>query len=160
MSENNTADIFSQLLSDPSALSGIASLLGSMTRAQPQNSPSDGVATASDEKRPRPSEDGRVGGAFGIGDVLGAISADPQLLSALPSVVTALSGAVGGARGQSEPAPERPRPPLPSAPTPSPPRVTDRRSALLLALKPYMPKEKAEVIDTVVRVIEIMSMIK
>lgn len=157
MSGNNTSDLFSQLLSNPAALSGIASLLSSVQKGEADRTDDPKAFHDGNTEVPGSSEPGATSAdSSGMGDMLGMLLSNPQILGALPSVLSAISGMSAASAPQG-----MPQSPFSSLlPTPAPPRVTDRRSALLLALKPYMPKEKCDVIDTVVRIIEIMSLIK
>ncbi len=177
MSEPNTGDIFSSLLSNPAMLANVAKLISGM------QSTSESAGS------------GSVGNSSEAGvDMSGMISAalsNPQLLAALPSLLGALSSAMPSTNSDSsatqpndKPGDARAAMGEPEASGVSgigggggaggifpallsggggykkPPKVTDRRSALLLALKPYMSHDKAEMIDTIVRIIEIMSLVK
>ena len=94
--------------------------------------------------------------------MLGTLLSRPEVLSALPSVMSMLSG-MGGNAAAVPPSPKQSPPPLLGAlgqKEQKPPPVLDRRCALLSALKPYLPEDKRTAVDTVIRVIEIMSLIK
>ena len=104
---------------------------------------------------------GGNGGAGGTPDLSGVLSAlsNPALMSSIASMAPLLSSMMSG--GSAKASGEEARPlGLGGGAYPRPVYPTDRRSALLLALKPYMPEDKQSAIDTVVRVIEIMSAIK
>jgi len=174
MSAENTSDLFSSLLSNPAMLSGIAQLLSSSQSAAPEPPQASSVGTDTGASAPKNEDQSQSGGAPDLSGILGAALANPELLSALPKMVETLSGVFSG-QGAGTPAPQsdppasaagafgyQSPPPLipPKSAYPKPARVTDRRSALLLALKPYMSHDKAEMIDTIVRIIEIMSLIK
>ncbi len=192
-------------LSDPALLSGLAQLISNMQNS-PQEPPSAEQHTAKGAEGGSGAffggsggnthnEDngtsggsgsaggmgdiGGMGGAFSSADLSGILSSamqNPALMAALPSMVSMLSGMLGGggtadgggaASVRQESTPQTPDPSsilgLLSAggkATPRPPVPVDRRAALLLALKPYMPQDKRSAIDTIVRVIEIMSHIK
>ena len=189
-----TYDALSSLLSNPAALSGIASLLSNMQAPPPAHDKS-AQSCESESTEQRQTQDasdntqhgtgggGAIGGNGGTGGggtggidlscVLSALS-NPAVVNSIrslaPMMIPLLSsqpkqdhapcsegtgagggglgglgglGALGGLGGAC------PRPVYP----------TDRRCALLLALKPYMPEDKRSAIDTIVRVIEIMSAI-
>jgi hypothetical protein len=90
--------------------------------------------------------------------MLGSLLSRPEVLSALPSVMSMLSGGITGASpvgGASSPS----RAIQATAQGHGAP-ILDRRCALLSALKPYLPEDKRSAVDTVIRVIEIMSLIK
>ncbi len=168
MSEPNTGELFSSLLSNPAMLSGIAKLLSSQSRSTSSDSGAKDTGVGQSDADSTPSPD--------MSGILSAALSNPQLLAALPKMLETLSSAMHA----PAPAPESDKgndAPAQSAEAASlssllpalsgggggykkPPRVTDRRSALLMALKPYMSHDKAEMIDTIVRIIEIMSIIK
>ena len=180
MSAENTPDIFSSLLSNPAVLSGIAQLLsgsqgaandeGKSSAESEASSASNDAGAGSFSASAEPQ--GQKNRTPDLSGILGAALANPELLSALPKMMGAVSGAFSG---QANTAPSSPHEPAaeagafgyqgapflpPKSSFPRPAKVTDRRSALLLALKPYMSHDKAEMIDTIVRIIEIMSLIK
>lgn len=171
----NTKDPLSSLLSNPAALSGIASLLSNMqAQKPPPNAPDTTLSTDSETQ----NEDGGIGGS-GVGGGIGgnggvggasqmpdmsalfSAMSNPAMMSTISQLLPMLSTLMAGQGAQSSQMHS-------SADTfggggisyPRPVMPTDRRSALLLALKPYMPEDKQSAIDTVVRVIEIMSHIK
>lgn len=175
MSAENSPDLFSSLLSNPALLSGIAQLLSSSQNASATETAKERENVAdSDKASPQNETQAQKSNAPDLSGIIGAALANPQLLSALPKMMGALSGAFSeqdntAPSSQSEPAAEaagafnyQSSPPVFSQKSslPRPAKVTDRRSALLLALKPYMSHDKAEAIDTIVRIIEIMSLIK
>ena len=175
-------DPLSSLLSNPAALSGIASLLSNMQAQKPPPSAPDTTLSTDSETQ---NEDGGIGGSGGVGgsgglgggfggsggvggasqmpDMSALFSAmsNPAMMSTISQLLPMLSTLMAGQGAQSSQMHN-------SADTfgggglsyPRPVMPTDRRSALLLALKPYMPEDKQSAIDTVVRVIEIMSHIK
>ena len=148
----NTPDAFSALLSDPRALASVAQLLSNMREnaPPPEQTPTD---TA-----PQPSAgEGNSSVPLDLSGMLGSILSRPEVLSALPQVMSMLSG-MGKSTAQTSSAP-----PLASSlgkKEEKPPPTLDRRCALLSALKPYLPEDKRTAVDTVIRVIEIMSLIK
>lgn len=201
MSGEENLGALSSLLSNPAALSSIASLLSNMQQNAPTTAQQYG-ADGSDKDAESVRTDcskaegdcgangggtdtgGGPGGIFGsnegagkggVPDLSGIMSAlsNPAVMSTLSSLAPMLfslssnqstakippftsggSGAgaqngTGGLRGIGN-----------NAACARPVYPTDRRCALLLALKPYMPEDKQSAIDTVVRVIEIMSAIK
>ena len=171
MSEPNTADNFLSLLSNPEMLSAVAKLVSSA-----QSTP------AADETAQNSAGNGGTDAAPApdMSGILSAALSNPALMAALPKMLSSLSAAMP--KPAQSPAAEVPDPDsaaqASAAPDLSglgallpalagggggykkPPKVTDRRSALLLALKPYMSHDKSEMIDTIVRIIEIMSLIK
>ena len=158
MAEQPNKDTLSSLLSDPAALSSIAKLISSMSAQPPASAGGENAAgdgTGSD------GINGGNGGAGGTPDLSGVLSAlsNPALMSSIASMAPLLSSMMSG--GSAKASGEEARPlGLGGGAYPRPVYPTDRRSALLLALKPYMPEDKQSAIDTVVRVIEIMSAIK
>ena len=152
------ADIFSALMQNPQLVESVMTILPSILGTMAKKSTVTDEGGESSEK-----EEGQVK-APDTSALFSSLLSNPTLLS---SIAPMISSFMGGARGTGA-SPEstyskrgadvtslllnsRPqRPPTPS----------DRRSALLLALRPYMSEEKAMLIDTVVRVIEIMSQIK
>ena len=142
-------DAFSSLLSDPRALSAIADIMSSLqSKTPPAQPPPSAEAPAPEQAPPPPPPPPQS--APDLSGMLGAALSNPELLSALPSVISMLSGMSGGSG--------TPPPPSLGARSLTPP--LDRRCALLNALKPYLPEDKRTTVDTVVRVIEIMSLIK
>ena len=164
----STSDAFSSLLSDPRALSAIAELMSSLQKAPPPPTASPSTSDTGEAPAetaqppfspppppppppPSPPPQKASSTAPDLSGMLGAALSNPELLSALPSVMSMLSGMGGGA-------PSAPRIGALGARESTP--VFDRRCALLNALKPYLPEDKRSAVDTVVRVIEIMSLIK
>ena len=172
MSEPNTADNFLSLLSNPEMLSAVAKLVSSA-----QSTP------AADETAQNSAGNGGTDAAPApdMSGILSAALSNPALMAALPKMLSSLSAAMP--KTTQAPPPTDVSDPdsaaqASAAPDLSglgallpalagggggykkPPKVTDRRSALLLALKPYMSHDKSEMIDTIVRIIEIMSLIK
>ena len=172
MSEQNSADNFLSLLSNPEMLSAVAKLVSSA-----QSTP------ARDETVQSSDTDG-VGNSAPVPDMSGILSAalsNPALMAALPKMLSSLSASMPKAT-QAPPTADTAETDAATEASPAPdlsglgallpalagggggykkpPKVTDRRSALLLALKPYMSQDKSEMIDTIVRIIEIMSLIK
>ena len=141
-------DAFSSLLSDPRALSAIADIMSSLQSKMPPAQPPPSAEAPAPEQAPPPPPPPQS--APDLSGMLGAALSNPELLSALPSVISMLSGMSGGSG--------TPPPPSLGARSSAPP--LDRRCALLNALKPYLPEDKRTTVDTVVRVIEIMSLIK
>ena len=188
MAEQPNKDTLSSLLSDPAALSSIAKLISSMSAQPPASAGGENAAgdsTGSDGINGGNGGTGGInggnggigginggnggagginGGNGGIGgtpDLSGILSAlsNPALMSSIASMAPLLSSMMSG--GSAKASGEEARPlGLGGGAYPRPVYPTDRRSALLLALKPYMPEDKQSAIDTVVRVIEIMSAIK
>ena len=151
MSTQNSQDLFSSLLSDPSALSGLAGIISKM--------------------KPPPDTSAGNGSSDDLSGMLSAALSNPELLSMLPKLISTLSASSANTSAEPQRASEAqgsmrqsgvsPLGALPANPAfPAPARATDRRSALLLALKPYMSHDKAEMIDTIVKIIEILSLIK
>ena len=139
-------DAFSSLLSDPRALSAIAEIMSSLQKGPPPS-----------EQPPPPPPEPSTPSSPDLSGILGAALSSPEVISALPSVLSMLSGMGGGVGAQPSPPPP-PQPLSLGARGNTPP--LDRRCALLNALKPYLPEDKRSTVDTVVRVIEIMSLIK
>ncbi|MBQ2862775.1 MAG: hypothetical protein IJE84_01220 [Clostridia bacterium] len=178
MAEQPNKDTLSSLLSDPAALSSIAKLISSMSAQPPASAGGENAAgdgTGSDGINGGNGGAGGInggnggigginggnGGAGGTPDLSGVLSAlsNPALMSSIASMAPLLSSMMSG--GSAKASGEEARPlGLGGGAYPRPVYPTDRRSALLLALKPYMPEDKQSAIDTVVRVIEIMSAIK
>jgi hypothetical protein len=78
--------------------------------------------------------------AGGDGSPLGALLANPALLTALPTLMENLSPLLGGlGRGTG------------SAPTATRPRTLDRHTALLCAIKPYLSPARRDAAETVIR---------
>ena len=98
----------------------------------------EGAHTASpDEPPPRPtvSADPPPLG----GNLLGLLSQNPALLSALPTLLENLSPLLGGFGGTG------------SAPSATRPHTVDRHTALLCALKPYLSPHRRDTAETVIR---------
>ncbi len=172
MSEQNSADNFLSMLSNPEMLSAVAKLVSS---AQSAPSP---------DKTPLGPEGMSEGDGASPPDMSGILSAalsNPALMAALPKMLSSLSAAMpkttqappptdvsetdGTTQASAAPDLSGLGALLPALAGggggyKKPPKVTDRRSALLLALKPYMSHDKSDMIDTIVRIIEIMSLIK
>ncbi len=151
----NTPDAFSSLLSDPGALSSIAELLSKLPQASAPSPPP-----------PPPPQEHREESSASPPDMsglLGSLLSRPEVLSALPSVMKMLSGSgaqsasAQSASAQTASAQTTGQMLLGQA---APHREVDRRCALLSALRPYLPEDKRTAVDTVIRVIEIMSLIK
>ena len=166
----SSSDAFSSLLSDPRALSTIAEIMSNLQKPPPSSTPSPQPPPSDQgEAPPQPPSEESLGRTSeqtsapppppppprstpDLSSILGAALSNPELLSALPSVMSMLSGMGVGAPTQT------PRIGALGARESTP--VFDRRCALLNALKPYLPEDKRATVDTVVRVIEIMSLIK
>lgn len=180
MTEQGKGDALHSLLSDPAALSSIAKLISNLSAQAPSASGSD-TAQESNSKGNTDGADknngsnsggdgvgGINGGNGGIGanatapDLSGLMSAlsNPAILNSIASMAPLLSSMMSGQGGGGGRAEQGIPGGLGGAAYPRPVHPTDRRSALLLALKPYMPEDKQSAIDTVVRVIEIMSAIR
>ncbi len=157
----STSDAFSSLLSDPRALSAIAEIMSSLQKAPSSPAPtappppsSEGSEAPRDTPPPPPPPPPQSQQPPDLSGILGAALSNPELLSALPSVISMLTGMGKGGVGRAASS-ER----LGALGAKESTPVFDRRCALLNALKPYLPEDKRATVDTVVRVIEIMSLI-
>ncbi len=99
----------------------------------------DEIEGASPPTDPAPAE--------GLGGILGGLAANPALLSSiLPALLSALPS--GGGQGASAPVlPEGNTP----APAPKPSPSSDRHTALLCAVKPYLGARRQATAETVLR---------
>ncbi len=162
MSEPNVPDAFLSLLSNPEMLSTVAKLISNTSQD------SSSVQDSSDTDKKNNSE----AVTPDISGIIASALSNPAIMSALPKMLGTLSS-MPNLTVQNTDEPKNTKanetgglgailPALAgvSSGCKNPPKPTDRRSALLLALKPYMSHDKAEMIDTIVRIIEIMTLIK
>lgn len=164
MSEEKDTGALPSLLADPNMLSFLAQMLSA---GAGQNGAPKDASSEEDSGAEHASAGARqAGGGLDVSSLLGGILSDPSAIESMMKLMPLITSMMSGMGGATE---KNTRPSAQSAGAfalpgaekyPMPVRATDRRSALLLALKPYMPKDKADMIDTIVRVIEIMSLIK
>ena len=148
-----------------SALSALLSSSGGVESGETTKADVAGAATESSRASTHTASDSHPtsSGMPDISGMLGAILQNPEMIGAIMQLLPTISKITAKPPTSAEQSSgEVPTlslmPPQNSYKRPAVP--TDRRSALLLALKPYMSQEKADMIDTIVRIIEIMSHIK
>ena len=114
------------LLSDPEALSKMAGALSRLGILD------DTVESSTDEKPSVPAST-----PANTPNPLSSLLSSPEILSKLPSILSAL----GGLSGKGAPPPSQPEKKHDS----------DRRIALLLALRPYLSPRRREIIDYLIK---------
>lgn len=90
-----------------------------------------------------------------IADGLGAVLSDPELMAKLPQMMAMLrpmlEQAGAGAAGNTGSVPETGVPA--SVPVqPAPKKPTDQRTALLVALKPFLSEDRRNAVDAMLRI--------
>lgn len=144
------SDAISKFLSDPQAAKAAAELAGKMMQGASGQQIANGTET---EKQPP------VGDKNGD-DMLSAVLENPEFMQKMPQMLSALAPMLNGA-GTVQNA-QAPQQSLPQAP-PFCDSEQAKRSALLLALKPYLSPERAETVDYIIRLtglIELFSLLK
>ena len=154
----NNPDAFSALLSDPHALAQVAQLLSNIQKSAPEPQPAPPPDPSPPSPEAPPADGASPVASPDLSGMLGSLLSRPEVIGALPSIMSMLSG-MGTGAPPSSPPPSGLLGPL-GQKEEKPPPVLDRRCALLSALKPYLPEDKRTAVDTVIRVIEIMSLIK
>lgn len=86
-------------------------------------------------------------------DGIGAVLSNPELLAKLPQVMAMLRPMMEGAAAQqpSPPAPEGAGAPVSAKESATRP-PTDNRTALLLALKPFLSEDRRNAVDAMLRI--------
>ena len=143
------SDAISKFLSDPEAEKAAAELAGKMM--QSANGQQSANGTEAEKQPPQGDKNG--------GDILSAVLDNPEFMQKMPQMLSALAPMLNGA-GTSQTAQATPQS-LPQAPFRDSEQA--KRSALLLALKPYLSPERAETVDYIIRLtglIELFSLLK
>ena len=112
-------------------------LSGLLERILDEVETEESCTSADEESSTRPSE-GADTSPVG-GNLLGLLSQNPALLSALPTLLENLSPLLGSLGGAG------------SAPPAARPHGVDRHTALLCALKPYLSPHRRDTAETVIR---------
>lgn len=107
-------------------------------------------------------EEHTQGNAPDLSGLLGSLLQNPAALSMLSSL---LSGGLGGKGGGAHPAERceedchRAPPLLPPVPPPKPQPPSDR-ACLLNALRPYLSPARCETLDSLLRILELMELLR
>lgn len=125
------SDAINKLMANPEIISTVASALGNMAPKAEQEPP-----TQPSEPQPPPAEE--------VHTETVSASAAPDLGALVAKLAPIMSG-LGGSKG-SQKSSER--------------RETDRREALLCALKPYVSEGRREAIDYIIRISQISDILK
>lgn len=104
------------------------------------------------------------GNAPDLSGLLGNLLQNPAALSMLSSL---LAGGLGG-KGNPPPPPQKGEPceaacgaaAQPCLPPPPKPRPTDNRTCLLNALRPYLSPARCDTIDSLLRILELMELLR
>ncbi len=144
------SDAISKFLSDPEAAKAAAELAGKMM--QSANGQQSANGTEAEKQPPQGDKNG--------GDILSAVLENPEFMQKMPQMLSALAPMLNGA-GTAQTVQATPQ----SQPQALPFRDSEqaKRSALLLALKPYLSPERAETVDYIIRLtglIELFSLLK
>lgn len=126
------SDAINKLMANPEIISTVASALGNMQAKGEQEPP----IQTSEPNEPQPA-------VQSSGDTHSA-SAPPDIGALMANLAPIMSG-LGGTKGQQK-VHER--------------RETDRREALLCALKPYVSEGRREAIDYIIRISQISDILK
>lgn len=99
-----------------------------------------------------------MGSVPDLSGMLGALLANPQAISLVSSL---LGGALKGAGETEKPPPPPPcaeheMPPL----LPPVPKKSDPRTGLLDALRPYLSPARCEMVDTLLRILELLALLQ
>lgn len=111
---------------------------------------------------------GTQGAMPDLSALVGTLLSNPAAMSMLSSLLTNKAGSVGVGdaspqveKMQSEAAPPPPPPQLtPAQPTFAPIQGEDHRTALLCALRPFLPPEKCDMIDGLLRILDLLAIIR
>ncbi|MGN1473572.1 MAG: hypothetical protein ACI4WZ_05810 [Eubacteriales bacterium] len=174
----DASGMLTKLLSDPAAAKTAADLLAEMmkntSQPPPGNSPGGSPETAEKNAEvPHSSPSGgeesqRTGAppkeAPPSSDPFTAMLGNPEFLRKLPEMLSAvgpLLANLGASPAGTFSQPSQASPQLPEFAGHSSPfnrREQDRRKALLLALKPYLSPERAETVDQIIRLTELIEL--
>ncbi|MBQ7010207.1 MAG: hypothetical protein IJN63_00735 [Clostridia bacterium] len=148
---NDISELIGKFLSDPAAAKAAAELAGKLMQngdggSQGETEPK-AASTATAETAPQ--------------DMLSAVLKDPEFMKKMPELLSTVAPMLNGAlNGKAVTVTQAPA----SLPIPTRERSEQaKRSALLLALKPYLSPERAETVDHIIRLtelIELVSLIK
>lgn len=118
---------------------------------EPEPQPEPGEApprTAEAETASAPSAGGEAGGGDnGEAPALAGLLSNPELLRMIPVVLSLVTSLGGGAPQKSA---------LPAAPK----SEGEKRAALLRAVKPYLSPERADAVEIVLKVTELIDLLK
>lgn len=103
-------------------------------------------------------------GGQDLSGMIGTLLSNPAALSMLSSLMGSMGGLAGGGHPPPSPPPppcedecEKPSAVLPPAP---PPKPKDDRVRLLDALRPFLSSERCEMIDTLLKIFELMAVFR
>lgn len=127
------------ILGDPQLLSRLSGVIESLKKETPLESattPKD-IPTSTD---PPSAPTSTAPLSAPTADALSSVLSNPELMAKLPDIMTALTPVL---KGQSYPKPS-----------------TDKRTALLLALRPYLSEGRCEAIDYITRIGKLGDVVK
>lgn len=149
-SGNRPPDALMGLLSDPEALRRMASVLGAVLSAPPQEgneslraAQADAPSARQEEQSEKPPTDAPASASpmppTGAMDGLSAILSNPAMLEQLPRILSVMKPMLTAA-------------PTPKPSAPAPTRPEDCRNNLLQALKPFLSPARCDAIDSIIRI--------
>ena len=107
------------------------------------------------------------------GDILSSLLSNPELISKLPQILSALGPLMSGLGGASQQAgntdtnsftqafaPQNSQPTAPPPPPPNKKNDYDSRAALLCAMKPYLGAERQNAIDYIIKLSRLGDILK
>ncbi len=124
-----------EVMRDPEKMAQLRGIMTALSGGNPPDAvPEQGnTAPAAEEKRETEAEDTAEAVSLPSNAMLGSLLSNPALLSALPSLLSTLGAS-------------------PHAPSSPGGRRPDHRTALLLALKPYLSDGRRQMIDYIVNI--------
>ena len=164
------SDMLNKLLSDPSAMTAAAELVGKMmqnsevqtnTPASPSaETPSENPASAA---APANSSNAEAKTVAPQPDILSAMLNNPEFMQKIPQMMSAMAPMLQNLGAQNTPEP--PKTAAQALPVQALPGIQkkekneqEKRNALLLALKPYLSPERAEAVDQIIRLTELIAL--
>ena len=135
---NDISELLEKFLSDPAAAKAAAELAGKLMQGS-----TNAQTSAPENTDPPPA-------AQKTEDMLSAVLTDPEFMQKMPQMLSALAPMLQNATPKAQTA-------LPHLP-PSSASDQARRSALLLALKPYLTPERAETVDHIIRLTQLVEL--
>jgi len=156
------AEMLNKLMSDPSAMAAAAEMAGKLLNnnaptaaaAAPDNTykaPPESLQTVQSTARSQQSDNT-------VADMLSSALSDPSFMEKLPqltSVMAPLLQSASGGAGTNDRPTSSPPPPIRYKAEKS---EQEKRNALLLALKPYLSPERAEAVDQIIRLTELITL--
>ncbi len=103
--------------------------------------------------------EGKPLGGQDLSALVGTLLSNPAALSMLSSLLGNMGGKPQGGCAAPPPCEEGGAPPPPALPAP-PSKPRDDRACLLDALRPFLSSERCEMIDTLLKILELMAVFR